>query len=531
MKVRNYICITILFFATGCSQQKNKWELTKKHNTIREYERFISQYPESAYADSARKSIYKIIKTEDTIKGYERFISLYPKYRYADSLRNSINNLRYKIARSENNVPAFENFLTFVPDGPLADSAKSDIKKILDDRLPAFRNVRTIKWSPKALSKDGKYVLPKVFSITNRLFKTSGISLVKEDTIKCDAQLILSAKGTALGGSYYGTLSGYHYTGAYVSISLKLISSGKQIVSKSFKGRRSPQRYISRSYKRHSSAPWLGAVNKSGYEVGMIKILSDVFGRTGIINAILKKSAISSKTNKLLKKTLKTKYGLSIKDVAMIALDNYNWKARRNGVNLLKSLKDSTTVKPLLTVLLKDKHNSVRYAAANALYNYADQCPLEVILEAMHDSYNSVRSRVVYLLGRKKDSRVFELLLTLFSDKNRSIRNAAGNAFNNYAKHCSLDVLLEKLNDSKYKVRSKIAYVLGKRKDFRAFEPLIVLLSDKNYSVKKNAERALRTISGKKFKKSSSYKRFSYKLKRKYWTEWWEKNKKIFIKD
>jgi HEAT repeats len=531
MKVRNFLCIMILFIATGCSQQGEKWELAKRYNTIKGYERFISLYPESAYADSARKSLYKIARTVDTIEAYEGFISKHPKNMYADSARKVITNIRYKIARSENTIPAYEKFLTFVPEGPLADLAKSGIKTILDDRHPAFRNVKTIQWSPKALTKDGKFVLPKVFRITERLFKTSGITLVKGDTMKYDAQLILSAKGTAIGGYYTGSLSGYHYTGASVSIRLKLRASGKQIVNKSFNGRRSKSYFITSSYKKRSNAPWSGAVNKSGYDVGLIKILSDVLGRTGIINALLKEKVISSKQNKLLKKTLEKKYGLSIKDVAMIALDNYNWKVRQNGVNLLKSLKDSTTVKPLLTVLLKDKHKSVRYSASRALTNYADQFPLEVLLEALHDSYNSVRSQAVYLLGRKKDSRVFKLLLTLLLDKNKSVRYAAGNALNNYAKQCSLEVLLEKLNDSKYQVRSKIAYVLGKRKDYRAFEPLIVLLSDKNRSVRSSAERALRTISGKTFKKRSSYTRYSYKKKSSYWTSWWSKNKKKFIKE
>lgn len=442
LKVKTCLVLMILIIASGCdqpTQEEKDWQIAKTEDTFEEYEKFLYQYPESVYTDSARE-----LKTI----------------------------IRYRKASSGNTISAYEDFLTIVPEGPLSDMAKSGIETILDDRHPAFKNVKTIKWSPKVLSSDGEFVIQKAFSITNRLFAPSGIILVKSDTVECDAQLKLNARGNALGGYYkaiHGKISGYHITGAIVNIQLRLSIPGSYSVKKSFNGQQPLSEFVSRVKKNRSDAPWMRAIIASGYSDGMVEILNDQLGKTGLINALFKQEIRNLKYHGLYKPLTKAleRHGLSVNDLAIKALDDYNWKARKNGVEILKSLEDSASFQTLLTVLLEDKHEYVRREACNAFYDYAELCPNEVLLKALQDSHLEVRDQAGLILGRKKD--------------------------------------------------------------YHTCEPIIALLRDENKGVRFSAVRALKLISGKTFKKKSRYHNFTFEEKRKYWERWWSFNKKSLL--
>ena len=74
------------------------------------------------------------------------------------------------------------------------------------------------------------------------------------------------------------------------------------------------------------------------------------------------------------------------------------------------------------------------------------------------------------------------------------------------------------LKDEDGSVRWEAAEALGKIKDPRAVEPLIAALKDEVSGVRESAAEALRKITGKDFKNPEE------------WRNWWEQNKKDFLK-
>ncbi|HDQ44187.1 MAG TPA: hypothetical protein ENN17_01645 [bacterium] len=394
MKFRTLLFLAALSILSGCDKERKAWELVRSADTIEAYQQWIAQYPESMHADSARQSIQLI---------------------------------RYRIARSENTVPALENFLTLVPDGPLAEKARSDIRVILDDRHPAFQRVRTILWSPTPLNAEGNYVLEKTRYKARQLFESAGIGMVNFDSLQWDACLSITAEGTALGASYravQGKLSGLHYTGAAVSIRFKLTMPGKYTVERSFRGTVSPSQFITQKSNTPRDAPWQRAVTESGFTKGVVDVVADVLGRTGLENVLLGPFRLTEDLENPVKTALENSGG-SVRDLAVSALEDYRWGTRRKGIRLIRSLKDTTTVSRLISVMQTDKHPDVRSDACEALGDFADQCPLDIAIGALKDPHPGVRRRATFLLRKQKDPRAVEPLIDLLLDESKEVRSGA----------------------------------------------------------------------------------------------------------
>lgn len=396
MKSKSLLLFSICAIILGCNKQGKEWELSRLQNTIDGYQHFISQYPESVYADSARQSICFI---------------------------------HYKLARSENTINAFQHFLSIVPNGQLAEKARSDIQAILNDRHPAFQQVDTIQWNAKSTNDDGKFILRETRHIAQQLFNPSGIELVNSYDKKCDAQILITAKGTAL-GAYYRPFNSieaipqYSYTGAYTEIQMEIIVPNEYAIKKCFRGTISPSDMNVRSITNTKDAPWERTVNESGFVDSVVKIVNNILGPTGLMNCLLKQNHLDNHLEENIKSVLENA-SISVKELAITALDDYNEKIRCRSIELLKSLKDTTTVPIFISVLRNDKSNKVRSDACNALSFFYKQCPSEIAFEALNDSSSDVRQNAIHILREKKDYRAIRPLILLLEDQPNNVRSAA----------------------------------------------------------------------------------------------------------
>lgn len=472
MKSIIFICLAMLCLVAGCSSPESGWSDARVENTIEAYENFISEYPGSIYADSAQALIinlrFRQAEYLNTVKAYEDLIPKLPDDVLKDSAQNAIEKIHYLIACSENTMPAYNEYIRNNPGGKYVDLARSRIERILSETHPSLRNVRDIKLRTKLLNKSGQYVVSGVNRISKALFNFAGIKLITEDSIKCDAELILALNGHALGGSYMamqGNLGGYHYTGAEVLIQFKLKKNGREIANRTFRGLRPRRQYISSSYKKPSSAPWSGAINEAGFSNGVITILGKLLGKSFMTNVLFKYGRNDKDT--LLAEYFLKNHNLTLKSLALEALNKYDWKIRNSAVAILKKYSGLDTERPLLNILKYDNDSRVRFSASEAL--------------------------------------------------------------NEYAKNCPLDTLLNMLALQNYMERRAGALLLARRRDYRSIAPLIDLLSDKNNEVQSAAETALKNITRVTFYRGSAYRHADIDKKIRYWKKWWKKNKEKVV--
>jgi HEAT repeat protein len=147
---------------------------------------------------------------------------------------------------------------------------------------------------------------------------------------------------------------------------------------------------------------------------------------------------------------------------------------------------------------LRDKNETVRSKAAEALGYLGDMKAFEPLIEALQDKNETVRSKAAEALGYLGDMRAFEPLIEALKDKNDTVRSAAAVALGHLGDKRAFEPLIKALQDKDDHVRPSAAYALGHLGDKRAFEPLIKALHDEVEDVRYLAEFALGNLGDKR---------------------------------
>jgi hypothetical protein len=99
MKGKIYLIILLFFIVVSCSQDKREFERTIEIGTIKAYESFINQYPDSKFLDLAQENLYdlkwKILRKNDDEVDYLLVLTednFDYNLTYSMSLRNKIIN-------------------------------------------------------------------------------------------------------------------------------------------------------------------------------------------------------------------------------------------------------------------------------------------------------------------------------------------------------------------------------------------------------------------------------------------------------
>lgn len=122
-------------------KDEQEWNDVVKRNTINAYNAFIDKFPESKYADEAKKRIeeaedeaaWKKAANRNTIGGYREYLSYYTKY--VQEARKRLNDLAivdqendvWQLACNENKIEFFSQYLQAYPNGKYVAEANAKI--------------------------------------------------------------------------------------------------------------------------------------------------------------------------------------------------------------------------------------------------------------------------------------------------------------------------------------------------------------------------------------------------------------------
>ncbi|MDO8208411.1 MAG: HEAT repeat domain-containing protein [Gallionella sp.] len=175
------------------------------------------------------------------------------------------------------------------------------------------------------------------------------------------------------------------------------------------------------------------------------------------------------------------------------ALKDKDDTVRRGAAEALGHIKDPSTV-PALLVALKDKDDMVRWGAAEALGQIKDPSTVPALLVALKDKDDMVRWGAVQALGQIKAPSTVPALLVALKDKDEMVRWGAADALGQIKDPSTVPALLDALKDKDDIVRRGAAQALGQIKDPSTVPALLVALKDKGSMVRRGAAQALGQI-------------------------------------
>ena len=133
-----YFLLVSLLVIGSCKNAEKQWEEAKSKNTVEGYEMFISEYPESEFAQEAlsvkakleEKNLWREVKSKNTNEGYELFLSKYPESQYKDSVNFLIEKIYFTECQNSDLITSYINFLKQYPNNHFTN----EIKKLLEKK-------------------------------------------------------------------------------------------------------------------------------------------------------------------------------------------------------------------------------------------------------------------------------------------------------------------------------------------------------------------------------------------------------------
>ncbi len=147
-------------------------------------------------------------------------------------------------------------------------------------------------------------------------------------------------------------------------------------------------------------------------------------------------------------------------------------------------------------VVLKDGDAGSRLKAAEMLGETGDPAGVPPLIDALLDQSIAVQYVAAKSLGTLADPRAAGPLRALLASDNHWIRRAAACALGSVGDRQSITTLVTLLTDPHHDVRACAAWSLGKLGDIRVLDALRPLLADPRADVRREAEAAMKLLSG-----------------------------------
>ncbi|HEC20615.1 MAG TPA: serine/threonine protein kinase, partial [Gammaproteobacteria bacterium] len=164
-------------------------------------------------------------------------------------------------------------------------------------------------------------------------------------------------------------------------------------------------------------------------------------------------------------------------------------------IETLAKIRSPQTVKHLITVL-QDESEYVRRAAVEVLNEVGDQNAVKDLLNALRDVDWWVKVRAADALGAIGGPKVFDAVLALIKDRDEFLRRTAVEILNTSKDPRAVDRLIEALRDEDWWVRERAVDALAAIGDSRAVPHLIEMLEE-NPEAGQVVIRALATLGDK----------------------------------
>lgn len=189
-------------------------------------------------------------------------------------------------------------------------------------------------------------------------------------------------------------------------------------------------------------------------------------------------------------------------DPLVVALNDNDWKRRKEAANALGQIKDPRAVDFLIPALLNDAEGVVRSEAAEALGTIGDPKAVTHLIVALqqentHVATHKSTNTLVYASALSKlGSPAVEPLIAILGDLryDPELRHESARALGDIADPGSIQPLITALKDASGYVREAAARALGKIRDPSAVEPLTAILMDSEDRASEMAADALGEI-------------------------------------
>ena len=129
--IRGFVFAPIVasLMLTAC--MGDPWRQVNKKNTLAEYRRYITQYPDSRNRVKADENIaFLKLERDPTLDGFESFMAKYPNTKLVDGLRADLEPKAFARARCAGSPKAYQNFMTLYPYGEFSDRALGNLAYI-----------------------------------------------------------------------------------------------------------------------------------------------------------------------------------------------------------------------------------------------------------------------------------------------------------------------------------------------------------------------------------------------------------------
>jgi len=210
---------------------------------------------------------------QNQIDSYEKFLEKYPDSKYAEEAKKRLDKLAFQKAKKKNTLSAYLTFLH----NYLDSKHIKEITKTIDSIL---KEIKTVKLDVKGEFPRGYEFSGISWHIPERMseiFEYFGLALLDSAAKSADIVFQIQLKGTSLSGSYSGGISGSHNSGAKVSGTGIFLRNGEIFGEFEFKGEEQPSSTIYWSYDNASDAPFFSAFATSDLYAKTFSLLNKIY--------------------------------------------------------------------------------------------------------------------------------------------------------------------------------------------------------------------------------------------------------------
>ncbi len=176
------------------------------------------------------------------------------------------------------------------------------------------------------------------------------------------------------------------------------------------------------------------------------------------------------------------------------ALNNPDWRIRREAVRSLTELGAKDALEPLIKVLKDETEiDHVRRFAAEGLASFGDEKAIEPLLEASAHKSHRIRQGAIWGLSQFDTKRLLNFFIGLVKDQDSEVQALAIQALIRIGDKQAVKPLLDLLQDCDefYIVRAEATLALGQLGGQEAVPALIARLEDEEPAVREGAAVAL----------------------------------------
>jgi hypothetical protein len=144
LTINEFLPLILFLILIGCNTTEKKWEEAQSVNNFDSYNSFIQEFPESNYADSARRKIIELNYYEalriNTVESLENFLMQYPQDTLASKARNIHEKLLWDKALEEKTLGLYEKYLSTYPEGIFGKKFKVELSSDWFSKLPVCKD-------------------------------------------------------------------------------------------------------------------------------------------------------------------------------------------------------------------------------------------------------------------------------------------------------------------------------------------------------------------------------------------------------